>query len=649
MLAKLALLLVILVALMAVACGGQAPEPTPDIEATVEARVEAGLTARVATAIADLPSPTPRPVSTPTPLPTPPTSTPSPTPTAAADSEALRSTLDDLPDSTFVPYDGSMAERWWNDAMAKGRRLAAESVRDTEQCVFGEGQSCPTEAAAQAVEAFTFAIDISKKANRAYINSKLSRQVLFSELYSAWATAYYERYLAQISLTKLVARGKGVGWRVSERVLGDLNVAILMDENVPDYWYERGLAQSHTRNDLAISDFTSAIRLNPLDPRYYFERGRARQYQFFGLSIDGDALREERDRSRIQDYSIAIDLDPQLAKAFVERAYLYKELGNGSDEPRQLYESAIADLGSAIIGYTDNDEYNWRHVYDARHDYHDLFAKRGKLYMILAYQASQGGIVYGPTNSAAAIRAYSLAADDFTTYIDLLPQYDTREFLTFWHLESRGVAYMGIGEYELAVKDLTKYIDRYGDDKTYRLRGIAYSGLRLYDLAIRDYASGLRLYDLAIKDNAHITGSYTGSRDYIRYYILRGIAHKGLGDFESAIADFTSAIDINPQLATALWGRGAVFFELGEYELAANDLDAAIVRSKKHGMQSEAAMAEAETHLLAQPYALSVVAHIYLGDDPTLPDLREKRRMAVKLGYDANVLDQMIEEAKASR
>ena len=116
-----------------------------------------------------------------------------------------------------------------------------------------------------------------------------------------------------------------------------------------------------------------------------------------------------------------------------------------------------------------------------------------------------------------------------------------------------------------------------------------------------------------------------------------------------AAFELDSSTPSTPIDAAALWGRGAVYFELGNYEMAALNLDAAIVRSKEYGSWHKAAKAEGVDHLLAQPYVLSLLAHIYLGDDPASPVLREYRRTALTLGYELNVLDGLIEKALASR
>ncbi len=56
----------------------------------------------------------------------------------------------------------------------------------------------------------------------------------------------------------------------------------------------------------------------------------------------------------------------------------------------------------------------------------------------------------------------------------------------------------------------------------------------------------------------------------------RGNRHSRNGSYESAIADYSKAIEMDPGFAEAHYNRGFSFYELGQYEEAITDLSRAI-------------------------------------------------------------------------
>jgi tetratricopeptide (TPR) repeat protein len=59
-------------------------------------------------------------------------------------------------------------------------------------------------------------------------------------------------------------------------------------------------------------------------------------------------------------------------------------------------------------------------------------------------------------------------------------------------------------------------------------------------------------------------------------YDRLGNASADKGDFDSAIADYTKAIALNPKLAAAYDRRGFAYYKLARYEAALADYDAAL-------------------------------------------------------------------------
>jgi len=64
-------------------------------------------------------------------------------------------------------------------------------------------------------------------------------------------------------------------------------------------------------------------------------------------------------------------------------------------------------------------------------------------------------------------------------------------------------------------------------------------------------------------------------------YLIRGIGHEKKGDMDAAIADFTEAIRLNPDLAEAHYNRGVVYGSKGDKTNAGKDF----ARAKQLGYE----------------------------------------------------------------
>ncbi len=65
--------------------------------------------------------------------------------------------------------------------------------------------------------------------------------------------------------------------------------------------------------------------------------------------------------------------------------------------------------------------------------------------------------------------------------------------------------------------------------------------------------------------------------------LLAGYVHKHNGNLDEARADFTEALDRDPDVVTAYVNRGYVLHDLRESKAAASDFEAAIQRDPKNG------------------------------------------------------------------
>ncbi len=80
-------------------------------------------------------------------------------------------------------------------------------------------------------------------------------------------------------------------------------------------------------------------------------------------------------------------------------------------------------------------------------------------------------------------------------------------------------------------------------------------------------------------------------RPVSRSYFERGAALVALGDFEKAAADFSKAIELDPQNVPAINDRGTTYRRLGRLENAKADFDTVIARGVRHpGVYTNRAM-----------------------------------------------------------
>jgi tetratricopeptide (TPR) repeat protein len=246
----------------------------------------------------------------------------------------------------------------------------------------------------------------------------------------------------------------------------------------------------------AIEDFSRAIELNPNSAEAYDSRGIAKE----GL---GDCA------GAIEDFSRAIDLNPKYVDAYYNRGFVLRELG--------AYNSAIEDFSSAIeLNPNSAEAYNRRGV---------AKAERGD---------REGAI------------------EDYSRALELNPK---DAFVYF----SRGVLGVILGAYKRAIKDYSKAIELNPEfASAYNNRGFAKA--RRGDLkgAIKDYSKAIEL-----------------DPEFASAYNNRGTAKARRGDRKGAIEDFSRAIDLNPNYAMAYNNRGVAKGKLGDAEGAQSDFDMA--------------------------------------------------------------------------
>ena len=111
----------------------------------------------------------------------------------------------------------------------------------------------------------------------------------------------------------------------------------------------------------------------------------------------------------------------------------------------------------------------------------------------------------------------------------------------------------------------------------HRCRGDFYREMADYDKAIADYTEAIRLaHYIELKLKGTYEGKLRGTNRRLLAYRNRGRAYLFKDDYDQAIADFTEAIQIDPEFSAAHFARGDAYRKKGDYDQAIADFTEAI-------------------------------------------------------------------------
>ena len=348
----------------------------------------------------------------------------------------------------------------------------------------------------------------------------------------------------------------------------------------------------------------------------------------------------------IVDASRAIELDPNLARAYVNRATALVDMGHSEYArvavmsritsrpgtawtlpPEQRVENAIADATKAIELDPNMPEAYFVRAHaqmdvgrseQAVEDFSLVLDSEPQLYVkVMAYvHRSQAHRNLG--NLAWAI-------DDATRAMELAPQlsdsFEDEPRLVTWHgfdtdaiaataYTNRGLAYDQQGRPDISLEEYTQALDRDSDYiEAYVNRSNAYRMVGLFEKALEDA-------DKAIESGQHLAVAYNA----------RALANLGLGDEVQAIEDATNAIRQDGGYAMAYSNRAYLYTGQGRYDLAIADATRAVDLDPD---LAEAYSNRAEAHLKRGDYS-SVIADstAALSLDPTLTGAYMGRALA---------------------
>jgi tetratricopeptide (TPR) repeat protein len=401
----------------------------------------------------------------------------------------------------------------------------------------------------------------------------------------------------------------------NKEALDAINEAIEIDPEYSDPYLFRAYIYGDIAKDYqkAIEDITKAIQ--------YLAPGTNRTFQNAAGHYEYRALLYKRLGKlpdSINDLMTALELDPSeilmpgalwkesdidtFVKKYPKdyRVYVFRGRFNShfisrSKNPK-AYDTAIVDLKKAlkmnskhpVAYYVLIDAYRYKaQDYDIRHldkadpvNHQNIVDIATKGLKLTAGDVWKKRFLRTRAEEYLTLKKYKLAITDYNALISM-----SLDYAGTYH--DRAIAHKELGEYEDAVRDLTKAIGMKHSTldwprSAYEVRAHVYDAMEKYEDAINDYTKALEVWE---KVFGELKKEY-GSGSSIAYDILdrRAKDYRKLKQYQKAIDDYTAAINWSgsyiPSMIYA--DRGDTYMEMEKPAEAIKDYDKAIEASRKH-------------------------------------------------------------------
>jgi serine/threonine protein kinase len=309
-----------------------------------------------------------------------------------------------------------------------------------------------------------------------------------------------------------------------------------------EFYYNRGQALLAKDSKGAIEDFSKAIELQPNYTEAYLYRGLAK------FDLDDN-------KGAIEDFSQAIKLKPNTLTAYAYRGSAWSRL-DSNENAKQDWKQAIQIQPDNALSYNSlgNARSNLGDNKAAIKEYDQAIALDPYLYR--AYN----------NRGAAKIKLndHKSAMEDYSQAIKINP-YFYKSYL------NRGSTKYEIDDNKGAIEDLTQAIQLKPDSsKSYKVRGVAKFETGDKRGAIEDLTQAIKL-----------------KPDSSKSYEVRGVARFETGDKRGAIEDFTQVIKLKPNSSESYYRRGNIRIELGENQGAVEDFKKVVELYQKEGRNKD--------------------------------------------------------------
>lgn len=149
----------------------------------------------------------------------------------------------------------------------------------------------------------------------------------------------------------------------------------------------------------------------------------------------------------------------------------------------------------------------------------------------------------------------------------------------------QGISFARKGENERALAEFEKALALSPDFvRAFFNRGLVYMRMRHYDQAIVEFGKVIEIGNKNAGAQKIREATYVPKKLYAQVYFNRGTAHLNRAVYDLAIADFTTALRIDPKLSRALNNRGAAQLEKRQFDQALSDFESALKLNPKYAL-----------------------------------------------------------------
>jgi tetratricopeptide (TPR) repeat protein len=253
-----------------------------------------------------------------------------------------------------------------------------------------------------------------------------------------------------------------------------------------------------------------------------------------------DKLRAGQYAEAADAFTAAIELNPQFADAYWQRAHSLVETGElqaARDDYRKVLKMEFREKEKVFLALA--------YVLE---DLGELDESLGAYTAALERNPGFADAMKGRALLYYDMKQYELSRDDSTRALQLMPEDPVA-------LDLRARAHEGLGDYHEAVDDYSLAIEASPQDATLRFnRGRAHRRLGGAETAIEDFTKAIEL-----------------DPGYAPAYHWRGMVYADSGQQERAIEDYTRAIELDPNYAEAYFNRSLAHGKLGRSREAERD------------------------------------------------------------------------------
>ena len=351
------------------------------------------------------------------------------------------------------------------------------------------------------------------------------------------------------------------------KTIEDYDLEIQQNPNDAELYRDRGNAYTESGEwEKAEVDFNKAIQLDPDNAFTYFDRGYI--YKYLGSKLEN----KDYIIKAIKDYEQAILIRPNYAEAYLELGTIYGYTGDHKQAIIYLDKALQLNLTEDYIETAQNLMKISRVVFLLENH-----GKEGKELDPQMEEIFERNLFFNEKTDNPLTDAYdSLMKGNYEDAIKEFTETLKSDSKNVYAYKERGKAYLHKGDLEKALLDIDQAIsicleqDIQVEWELYYLRAMIYMGKEEYDSAVTDFETVLQLNP----DNEEAKNLLQTLKR--QEYLDRANAYNSDLEFDKALAEYNAAIDLNLGNVEVYFYRGNTYYMKLEYVKAIADCNEAI-------------------------------------------------------------------------